>query len=403
MENQVVVTDSKGKITVANVSSSYLNDLPGTIASTLEQSKIYTSNEVLKAKNELLGGATSDYNTLQKLGNLIVNNTGAINNLREDVNKKENTITILSIEKGGTGANVASVALENLGGAPRSHASSSSTYGLSSASLYGHAKASATVPKINGTASAGNEINSFARGDHVHPLQTSVSGNAGSANKVNNSLTITFNNGTTENTNSFTFNGSTATNINITPAAIGAQPTITGAASSIVSASLTPNRMVRAGADGKIVASNSIYVDDTKLSINSTAAPEENLYVAGTSKITGELTANVLTISNTGATAHLNFSRSDSPNYIKAPFNIGFCVGSDLELENCSLVVANNYISPGASGGSTLGADDNRWGSLYMDGTICLQGSIIFENADSYGPELPASGTTGQVFFKVIN
>lgn len=67
--------------------------------------------------------------------------------------------------------------------APISHASSATTYGVSSASNYGHAKASGTTPKANGTAAVGSETSSFARGDHVHPLQSSVSGNAGTASK----------------------------------------------------------------------------------------------------------------------------------------------------------------------------------------------------------------------------
>lgn len=56
--------------------------------------------------------------------------------------------------------------------APTSHASSGTTYGASSASNYGHAKASSTTPKANGTAAVGSETSSFARGDHVHPTDT---------------------------------------------------------------------------------------------------------------------------------------------------------------------------------------------------------------------------------------
>lgn len=52
---------------------------------------------------------------------------------------------------------------------PTSHASTYSTYGLASSSKYGHAKASSTVPKSNGSAAAGSEESTFARGDHVHP------------------------------------------------------------------------------------------------------------------------------------------------------------------------------------------------------------------------------------------
>ena len=42
--------------------------------------------------------------------------------------------------------------------------------------------ASSTTPKANGTAAVGSESN-YARGDHVHPAQTTVSGNAGTATK----------------------------------------------------------------------------------------------------------------------------------------------------------------------------------------------------------------------------
>ena len=59
--------------------------------------------------------------------------------------------------------------------APTSHASSDTTYGVSSASNYGHSKASATTPKALGTASVGSETTSFARGDHVHPLPANAS------------------------------------------------------------------------------------------------------------------------------------------------------------------------------------------------------------------------------------
>lgn len=57
---------------------------------------------------------------------------------------------------------------------PVAHASTDTTYGVSTDANYGHAKASSTTPKANGTAAVGTETGSFARGDHVHPLQTSV-------------------------------------------------------------------------------------------------------------------------------------------------------------------------------------------------------------------------------------
>ena len=60
--------------------------------------------------------------------------------------------------------------------------------------------------------------------DHTHNYagSSSVGGAATSANKVNSSLTVKLNSGTTEGTNMFTFNGSGAKSVNITPSAIGA-------------------------------------------------------------------------------------------------------------------------------------------------------------------------------------
>lgn len=89
--------------------------------------------------------------------------------------------------------------------APTSHASTATTYGAASASNYGHAMASSTTPKANGTAAVGSETAKFARGDHVHPLQTTVSGNAGTATKLATARTISL---TGDVTGSASFDGS---------------------------------------------------------------------------------------------------------------------------------------------------------------------------------------------------
>ena len=57
--------------------------------------------------------------------------------------------------------------------APTSHAAWDTTYGAASDANYGHAKASSTIPKADGNAWVGSEAASFARGDHVHPTDTS--------------------------------------------------------------------------------------------------------------------------------------------------------------------------------------------------------------------------------------
>lgn len=80
----------------------------------------------------------------------------------------------LAVAGGGTGATTAAAARTSLGVPPTSHASTGTSYGVSTANNYGHAKASATSPKALGTASAGSETASFARGDHVHPTTTAT-------------------------------------------------------------------------------------------------------------------------------------------------------------------------------------------------------------------------------------
>ena len=82
----------------------------------------------------------------------------------------------LPIARGGTGATSASAARTALGAAASSHGT--------------HVTYSTTAPKANGTAAAGS-ASTVARSDHVHPLQTTVSGNAGSATKLATARNIT--------------------------------------------------------------------------------------------------------------------------------------------------------------------------------------------------------------------
>lgn len=56
-----------------------------------------------------------------------------------------------------------------------------------------HVTYSTTAPSAPGTASAGTADN-VSRGDHVHPLQTTISGNAGSATKLANARNLTVGN-----------------------------------------------------------------------------------------------------------------------------------------------------------------------------------------------------------------
>jgi hypothetical protein len=57
--------------------------------------------------------------------------------------------------------------------APTDHGSTGTTYGIGSATVYGHVKADTTAPIINGTAAVGTDDGLYARGDHIHPVDTS--------------------------------------------------------------------------------------------------------------------------------------------------------------------------------------------------------------------------------------
>ena len=88
----------------------------------------------------------------------------------------------LVVGKGGTGATTAEQARSNLGVPPTSHASANTTYGVSSAKAYGHAKASSDAPAQDTDAGAvGKKTSEFARGDHSHKK---VLGNADTYGQV---------------------------------------------------------------------------------------------------------------------------------------------------------------------------------------------------------------------------
>ena len=132
-----------------------------------------------------------------------------------------------------------------------------------------HVTYSTVAPAAAGTASAGS-ASTVARSDHVHPAQTTVSGNAGSATKLATARTIQTNLGLTT---AASFNGTA----NVTPGVtgtlpvanggtgattaadartnLGAQATITGGASTITSSNLTANRALVSNGSGKVAVS----------------------------------------------------------------------------------------------------------------------------------------------------
>ena len=104
------------------------------------------------------------------------------------------TLTVGNTGKSVNGSGNVSWSLAEIGAAPTSHGT--------------HVTYSTTAPAAPGTASAGT-ASTVARTDHVHPAQTTVSGNAGTATKLQTARTI----------NGVSFDGTS--NITITAAANG--------------------------------------------------------------------------------------------------------------------------------------------------------------------------------------
>lgn len=82
--------------------------------------------------------------------------------------------------------------------APNNHADPTTFYGASTDTMYGHSKATSTTPKMNGTATVGVETSTFARGDHIHPSDTSKANSSHSHGNIGNGGSI---NSNTDNVN----------------------------------------------------------------------------------------------------------------------------------------------------------------------------------------------------------
>lgn len=131
------------------------------------------------------------------------------------------------------------------------------------------------TPAAAGTASAGTST-AVARADHVHPAQTSISGNAGTATKWATARTLTFNGGAT---GSVSLDGSADVSVTLTLA--GNAPTATNATTAAMANALnTANNYqvnsvgvgtAASGTAGEIRATGNItayYSSDARLKEN---------------------------------------------------------------------------------------------------------------------------------------
>lgn len=185
--------------------------------------------------------------------------------------------------------------------------------------------ASSTTPKAAGTAAVGSET-SFARGDHVHPAQTTVSGNAGSATKLQNARTI----------DGMSFNGTAA----IT--AYGTCGTDAATAAKVVSCSnftlITGSRIIV-----KFTVTNTAAVANLTLNVNNTGAKAIK-YRNGNLPATSTLTAN-----------RVYEFIYDGTNYqlvgdLDTNTNTTYSAGTGLSLSGTKFSLASGVVTAGSKG-----------------------------------------------------
>ena len=239
-----------------------------------------------------------------------------------------------------------------------------------------------------------------SRSDHTHNYagSSSAGGAATSANKVNASLTIKLNGGSTEGTNLFTFNGSAAKSINITPSAIGAAGSSHGTHVEWSSTAPKVAGTAAVGSETKCARGDHVHAAQTSVSGNAGTATKlataRNLKIGATSKsfngsadvswslkeiMNGQgldaSTACGTLYFNNGGTSHVgrlsmynnadgdytqlacyNVSEGSTKNYITIyPNHISFG----------SYVIARGYIKPYNNGSIDLGASEYRWRTVY--------------------------------------
>lgn len=196
-KSRALISNASGKVAVSAVTSTELGYLDGVTSSIQSQldDKLDTAGLIVTTDGSGNAITSASYDSSTKTITLTKGATynnytytlpvagsalGGIKSGGDITVGTDGTVSIVDDSHNHVISNVDGLQSAIDGKAPTSHASSSTTYGAASASNYGHAKASGTTPKANGTAAVGSETSSFARGDHVHPLQTSVSGSAGS-------------------------------------------------------------------------------------------------------------------------------------------------------------------------------------------------------------------------------
>lgn len=272
-KSMAVITDANGLITTSStISTTELGYLDGVTSNVQNQ---------LNSK----AGSGHTHGNLTNGGALGTANAVAVT----DGNKLLTASTSITTTELGYLDGVSSNVQDQLNAkAPTSHASTATTYGVSSAANYGHAMASSTTPKANGTAAVGSETAKFARGDHVHPIQTSVSGNAGTADKWKTPRKITW---TGDATGEVTLDGSADKEASLTLVASGVTAGSYGpsANASPAHAGTFSVPYITVDAKGRVTGASTKTItlpadNDTK--VTNTLATTTKAYITGTTSAT---------------------------------------------------------------------------------------------------------------------
>lgn len=217
-----------------------------------------------------------------------------------------------------------------------------------------HVSFSTTVPKANGTAAVGTAT-TVSRSDHVHPLQTSVSGNAGTATKLKTAVNI----------DGFSFDGS---------GSINHYATCSTAAATVAKVA-TLNT-------GTLTLSTGVTV-----------------YVKFTNANTA--TAATLNVGGTGAKPIFhNGAALSASSYIKAGGVYQFVYDGTNWVINAGIDTNTTYTHPTTSGNKHIPSGGStgqilKWSS---DGTAIWATEYSYTHPTSAGNKhIPSGGSTGQI------
>ena len=240
------------------------------------------------------------------------------------------------------------------------------------------------IPETDNTYNIG--VDSTQRWKNVYAVtfHGALSGNASSASKVNNALTI----------NGKTYNGSAAIDVGTLGTAYGGTGVNTH----------TANRLVYSTAANSIQAANHHYVDATHLAVNSNSQPSYNFYVNGTSYFSNtiDLSQNLVNIMfrrGTGYDTTISYQTSGNEALVAATKNAVtsfiFINGEDTATNIASdrwtkitpaLQIKNNsvYIGSLIANGTTPAYKFYVNGTSYFNGAVTTAGLLTVSTGSSH-------------------